>query len=225
MGDIGHNSGTTEEVSGAQLLSFIERVERLDEEAKALNDDRKEVYSEAKSMGFDVKILKQIVAERRVDLQTRQEQETILDLYREAIRRHQGAVSEARASRDTPAPAHEAPKPTKTQKTRPAPEGVSQPEPTAPEAVNIGGPAATPGAAEGRPSTREPVVRPQDSDAECMASDGAIISAKAPTPSPIPDVAAKAEPEMPDIPPYLDRRERLLAAAAVGDDGIEDVPL
>lgn len=68
-----------------QLRAFVERIERLDEEAKALNDDRKDVYGEAKSMGFDTKILKKVIAIRRQDHDQRMEEEALLDTYLQAL--------------------------------------------------------------------------------------------------------------------------------------------
>ncbi|WDZ78896.1 DUF2312 domain-containing protein [Ensifer adhaerens] len=68
-----------------QLRAFVERIERLDEEAKCLNDDRKDVYGEAKSMGFDVKILKKVIAIRRKDHDQRMEEEALLDTYLQAL--------------------------------------------------------------------------------------------------------------------------------------------
>jgi len=80
------NSGSDAHgVARDQLRAFVERIERLDEEAKALNDDRKDVYGEAKSMGFDVKILKKVIAIRRQNHDERMEQEAILDSYLRAL--------------------------------------------------------------------------------------------------------------------------------------------
>jgi len=71
------------------LRSFIERIERLEEEKKALADDIREVYAEAKGTGFDTKIMRQIVAARRMESADRQESEAIYDLYaRELGMRH-----------------------------------------------------------------------------------------------------------------------------------------
>lgn len=72
-------------VARDQLRAFVERIERLDEEAKALNDDRKDIYGEAKGCGFDVKILKRVVAIRRQDKDRRMEEEAILDTYLAAL--------------------------------------------------------------------------------------------------------------------------------------------
>ncbi|MDD9906223.1 MAG: DUF2312 domain-containing protein [Rhodospirillaceae bacterium] len=72
-------------VAGERLKSFIERIERLEEEKAALAEDIREVYSEAKGSGFDVKIMRQIVRLRKLDTSDRQEQEAILDTYMAAL--------------------------------------------------------------------------------------------------------------------------------------------
>lgn len=72
-------------IAADALKSLIERVERLEEEKKALTDDIKDVYSEAKSTGFDVKIMRQIVRIRKMNENDRQEQEALLDLYTHAL--------------------------------------------------------------------------------------------------------------------------------------------
>jgi len=68
-----------------QLKSLVERIERLEEEKAALAADIREVYSEAKGVGFDTKIMRQVVRLRRLDRADRQEQEAILDLYLAAL--------------------------------------------------------------------------------------------------------------------------------------------
>lgn len=68
-----------------QLKSFIERIEKLEEEKAALATDIREVYAEAKGTGFDVKIMRQIVRLRKLDKADYQEQEAILELYKEAL--------------------------------------------------------------------------------------------------------------------------------------------
>ena len=68
-----------------QLRQFIEQIERLEEEKKALADDIKEVYGEAKGTGFDVKIIRKIVSIRKQDRDQRREEEEILDLYMSAL--------------------------------------------------------------------------------------------------------------------------------------------
>ena len=72
-------------VTGERLKSFIERIERLEEEKAALTEDIREVYSEAKGSGFDVKIMRQIIRLRKMDTSDRQEQEAILDTYMSAL--------------------------------------------------------------------------------------------------------------------------------------------
>jgi uncharacterized protein (UPF0335 family) len=72
-------------VAGAQLKSFIERIERLMEEVKGLQDDVKDVYAEAKGVGFDVKVMRKIISLRKRDAAEREEEETILDLYMQAL--------------------------------------------------------------------------------------------------------------------------------------------
>jgi uncharacterized protein (UPF0335 family) len=72
-------------IPGNRILSLIERIEHIDEELKALNEGKKEVFSEAKGEGLDVKILKEILKLRKQDQDERDEQETLLDLYLRAI--------------------------------------------------------------------------------------------------------------------------------------------
>jgi len=72
-------------VAGAQLRSFIERIERLEEEKAALAADIREVYAEAKGNGFEPKTMRQIVRLRKLDSSDRQEQETLLELYKAAL--------------------------------------------------------------------------------------------------------------------------------------------
>lgn len=68
-----------------QLKSLIERIERLEEEKAALAADIREIYAEAKSMGFDTKMLRQVVSIRKLDQTERQEQQAVLDLYLHAL--------------------------------------------------------------------------------------------------------------------------------------------
>ena len=67
------------------LKAFVERIERLEEEKKALSDDIRDVYAEAKSNGFDVKALRQVVRLRKQDVDERKEQEAILETYLQAL--------------------------------------------------------------------------------------------------------------------------------------------
>ena len=72
-------------VAGDRLRSFVERIERIDEDLKAMNDEKKDVFVEAKSEGFDVKILKEVIRLRKQDQNERDERDTLLDLYLHAI--------------------------------------------------------------------------------------------------------------------------------------------
>ena len=72
-------------VAGDQLLSIVQRIVRLEEEKKTISDDIKEVYSEAKANGYDVKVLRKVIALRKRDLEERKEEEAILDLYLQAV--------------------------------------------------------------------------------------------------------------------------------------------
>lgn len=66
---------------GAQLVSFVERIERLAEEKQALQDDMKEVFDEAKSAGFDTAIMRKVIALRKIPAEQRDEREQLIDLY------------------------------------------------------------------------------------------------------------------------------------------------
>ncbi len=68
-----------------QLKAIIERIERLEEEKKAISDDIKDVYAEAKGNGYDVKALRTIIRMRKEDPNERAEQETILETYLQAL--------------------------------------------------------------------------------------------------------------------------------------------
>ena len=72
-------------IAGERLRSFIERIERLEEEKRTLAADIKEVYAEAKGTGFDAKTMRQIVRIRRMDKDDLDEQETLLDIYKRAL--------------------------------------------------------------------------------------------------------------------------------------------
>ena len=72
-------------VAADELRLLIERVERLEEEKKGISDDVRDVYSEAKSRGYDPKIMRQIVRLRRMQAHDRQEMDAVLDTYRSAL--------------------------------------------------------------------------------------------------------------------------------------------
>jgi uncharacterized protein (UPF0335 family) len=73
------------DIPGDQLRTIVERIERIDEEIKELNEGKREILAEAKSNGFDVKVLREVIRVRKKDKQERDEQETLLDLYMHAI--------------------------------------------------------------------------------------------------------------------------------------------
>jgi len=68
-----------------QLKSFIERIERLEEEKKGIADDIRDVFAEAKGTGFDTKVMRQVIRLRKKDTAERQEEEALLDLYMHAL--------------------------------------------------------------------------------------------------------------------------------------------
>jgi uncharacterized protein (UPF0335 family) len=72
-------------IAADRLRSFIERLERLEEEKKGLQDDIKDVYAEAKGTGFDTKIIRQIIRLRKMEKEDLQEQEELLELYKAAL--------------------------------------------------------------------------------------------------------------------------------------------
>ncbi len=76
---------TSQTVAAGQLRALIERIERLEEEKKTIAEDIKEVYAEAKGNGFDTKAIRTIVRLRKKDQAEREEEESILDLYKAAL--------------------------------------------------------------------------------------------------------------------------------------------
>lgn len=80
MSEMGHNS-----IAGDRLLSIVERIERLNEEVKALNDDKKDIMTEAKSAGFDPKTIRAVIKMRAEDEAEREERQMLLDLYLKAL--------------------------------------------------------------------------------------------------------------------------------------------
>ena len=70
---------------GAQLKSIVERIERLEEEKKAIGDDIRDVFAEAKGNGFDTKVLRQVIKIRKQDRNERLEMEALLELYLSAL--------------------------------------------------------------------------------------------------------------------------------------------
>jgi uncharacterized protein (UPF0335 family) len=88
--EMGHNSTGADNVVGAELLAFIERIERIEAERKDLAGDKSEVFQEAKGRGFDVPVMKDIIKQRAKDPSERSEFETVLDLYQTAIAKAAG---------------------------------------------------------------------------------------------------------------------------------------
>ncbi|GBQ27906.1 hypothetical protein AA0472_2536 [Acetobacter estunensis NRIC 0472] len=72
-------------IAADRLRAIIERIERLEEERKALASDIKDIFGEAKSAGFDVKVIRQIIKLRKMEPAQVEEQETLLDIYRRAL--------------------------------------------------------------------------------------------------------------------------------------------
>ena len=72
-------------IAADRLRSLVDRIERLEEERKALGSDIKDIYAEAKSAGFDVKVLRQLIRVRKQEAAEVEEQETMLDVYRRAL--------------------------------------------------------------------------------------------------------------------------------------------
>jgi uncharacterized protein (UPF0335 family) len=79
MSKIGHN------VAAERLMSIVERIEKLEEERKALQADIKDIYTEAKSAGFDTKVLRMVIASRKKDQAEWEEQQALLETYMRAL--------------------------------------------------------------------------------------------------------------------------------------------
>lgn len=86
--DAGQQPSTTADVggiAGERLRSFIERIERLEEEKKGIQDDIKDIFAEAKGTGFDTKVMRQIIRLRKMEKNDRQELDALLELYMAAL--------------------------------------------------------------------------------------------------------------------------------------------
>lgn len=77
----GHNANATDD----RLRLLIERVERLDEEKRGISDDIKDVFAEAKAVGYDTRAMREVIKLRKLDPDTRVEREAVLDLYKAAL--------------------------------------------------------------------------------------------------------------------------------------------
>ena len=85
---IGHNSGEATDVggvSGQRLKSYLDRIERLEEEKSGIGDDIKDIYAEAKGVGFDVKTMRKLVRLRKMDAEKRREEDELLEIYKAAV--------------------------------------------------------------------------------------------------------------------------------------------
>lgn len=80
--------------AGARLKSFVERIVRMEEEKKALGEDVKEIYSEAKSTGFDTKILRKVVKRHQMDPDKRIEEDLLIETYEAALTKSLGEMLE-----------------------------------------------------------------------------------------------------------------------------------
>lgn len=76
----------TEHIAGDQLRTIIERIEHIDEEIKELTEGKKEIFTEAKGNGFDVKVIREVLKVRKQDAKERDEMETLLDIYLQAMK-------------------------------------------------------------------------------------------------------------------------------------------
>ena len=91
-------------IAGEQLRGFIERIERLEEEKKGIAEDIKEVYAQAKAIGFDTKVMRKVISIRKMDRDERQEQEALLDVYLHAIEGGQQPAEGPAGTPDAAAP-------------------------------------------------------------------------------------------------------------------------
>ena len=83
--EMGEDHAQHGNIAADRLRSLIERIERLEEERKALSSDIKDIFAEAKSAGFDVKVIRQLIRIRKQEPAEVEEQETLLDVYRRAL--------------------------------------------------------------------------------------------------------------------------------------------
>ena len=96
-------------IPGGRIRSFVERIEHLDTELQELNEQKKEVFAEAKAEGFDVEIIKEIIKLRKQDQDERDEHETLLDLYMRAMEAEERAAKAAYLDRNAGFASHFSP--------------------------------------------------------------------------------------------------------------------
>ena len=82
-------------IAGDRIRSIVERIEHIEEEIKALNEGKKEVFQEAKGEGFDLKVIKEIIRLRKQDKDERDEHESLLDLYLSAMESSEAGQAKA----------------------------------------------------------------------------------------------------------------------------------
>ena len=179
MSEQGHNS----DVARRQLKAFVERIQRLEEENKSINDDKRDVYAEAKANGFDVKVLKNVISDLRQDQSERQERRAIYDLYMVALGQlppeevAEAAKEAVGTNVATRARAHE----------EPSPEQEAKKPDTEP-----------------RSQEQEAVSPESDTPAASTQEGGKVEDALTPPPrSRLPPVLP---PGMPDLPSFLKRQ-------------------
>nr|WP_246781435.1 DUF2312 domain-containing protein [Rhodoblastus sphagnicola] len=83
------------DVAGERIRTIVERIEHIEEEIKALNEGKKEIFQEAKGEGYDVKVIKEIIRLRKQDKDERDEHETLLDVYLRAMESSEPEQSKA----------------------------------------------------------------------------------------------------------------------------------
>ncbi len=97
----GHNVGN---VAADRLRSLVERIERLNEEKKGLNDDIKDIFLEGKNAGYDVKVMRRLIQERGRDPGEVQEEQALLDVYRDALAGRSAAIPAPKVQQADPKP-------------------------------------------------------------------------------------------------------------------------
>lgn len=213
---------TSERVAGEQLRAFVERIERMDEEIKALNDDKKEIFAEAKGIGFDTKAMKIVLKHRRMDRSERFELEAIVELYEAALgmstgddeaEREAGTVVATRApapatqefteparSPNHAADASEASRSDAGGIVPPGDAAPIQPE-TAAQTEGSGGPAA---ANAGLASVESPATVLRDRAEEARLAHNQEVGGSNPSPATSGEATSAATGESPVIPAPVD---------------------
>ena len=87
--------GKSDGIPGGQLRSIVERIEQIEQDIRALNEDKKQIFDEAKGNGFDVKILREVIRLRRQDQEERDQRESLLEVYLHAIETTQPVLEAA----------------------------------------------------------------------------------------------------------------------------------